>query len=79
MFSKLVLWIDDNHDGISQPSELHGLSEFGIQGSTRTGGRTYLTALLWIIPLVLVPQGLLHLLRLRKGFLFRYLLKSVPR
>jgi hypothetical protein len=30
VFSKLVLWIDDNHDGISQPSELHGLSEFGI-------------------------------------------------
>lgn len=28
--SKLVLWIDDNHDGISQPSELHGLSEVGI-------------------------------------------------
>jgi hypothetical protein len=30
VFSKLVLWIDDNHDGISQPSELHGLLEFGI-------------------------------------------------
>ena len=30
VFSKLVLWIDDNHDGISQPSELHRLSEFGI-------------------------------------------------
>ena len=30
VFSKLVLWIDDNHDGISQPSELHKLSEFGI-------------------------------------------------
>jgi hypothetical protein len=30
VFSKLVLWIDDNHDGISQLSELHGLSEFGI-------------------------------------------------
>lgn len=30
VFSKLVLWIDENHDGISQPSELHGLSEFGI-------------------------------------------------
>jgi hypothetical protein len=30
VFSKLVLWIDDNHDGISQPSELHELSEFGI-------------------------------------------------
>jgi hypothetical protein len=30
VFSKLVLWIDDDHDGISQPSELHKLSEFGI-------------------------------------------------
>jgi len=30
VFSKLALWIDDNHDGVSQPSELHKLSEFGI-------------------------------------------------
>ena len=30
VFSKLVLWIDENHDGISQPIELHKLSEFGI-------------------------------------------------
>jgi hypothetical protein len=30
VFSKLVLWIDDDHAGISQPSELHKLSEFGI-------------------------------------------------
>ena len=30
VFSHLVLWIDENHDGISQPNELHGLSEFGI-------------------------------------------------
>ena len=30
VFSKLVLWIDDDHNGISQPGELHGLSEFGI-------------------------------------------------
>ncbi|MBZ5520895.1 MAG: hypothetical protein LAP21_01420, partial [Acidobacteriia bacterium] len=30
VFSKLVLWIDENHDGISQPNELHKLSEFGI-------------------------------------------------
>jgi hypothetical protein len=30
VFSKLVLWIDENHDGISEPSELHKLSEFGI-------------------------------------------------
>jgi hypothetical protein len=30
VFSKLVLWIDDDHDGISQPGELHELSEFGI-------------------------------------------------
>jgi hypothetical protein len=30
VFSQLVLWIDENHDGISQTSELHKLSEFGI-------------------------------------------------
>lgn len=30
VFSHLVLWIDENHDGISQPNELHSLSEFGI-------------------------------------------------
>jgi len=30
VFSKLVLWIDENHDGISQPNELHKFSEFGI-------------------------------------------------
>ena len=30
VFSRLRLWIDDNHDGISQPNELHALAEFGI-------------------------------------------------
>jgi hypothetical protein len=30
IFTSLRLWIDSNHDGISQPSELHSLSEFGI-------------------------------------------------
>lgn len=30
IFSKLVLWIDSNHDGISQPGELHSLQELGI-------------------------------------------------
>jgi len=30
VYSQLVLWIDENHDGISQPNELHKLSEFGI-------------------------------------------------
>jgi hypothetical protein len=30
VFSQLRLWIDENHDGICQPSELHTLSEFGI-------------------------------------------------
>lgn len=30
VFSRLRLWIDENHDGISQPNELHQLSDFGL-------------------------------------------------
>lgn len=30
VFSKLLLWIDVNHDGISQPQELYHLPEMGI-------------------------------------------------
>jgi hypothetical protein len=30
IYHDLLLWIDTNHDGVSQPSELHHLSDFGI-------------------------------------------------
>ena len=30
VFSRLRLWIDENHDGVCQSNELHPLSEFGI-------------------------------------------------
>jgi hypothetical protein len=29
-FSRLRLWIDSNHDGVSQPSELHLLSDYAV-------------------------------------------------
>lgn len=34
VFSHLVIWIDENRDGISQPAELHTLPEMGIYSLT---------------------------------------------
>jgi hypothetical protein len=34
VYSKLRLWIDENHDGICQPGELHRLPEFGVHSLT---------------------------------------------
>lgn len=31
VWTKLRVWIDENHDGVSQPEELHTLDELGIQ------------------------------------------------
>ena len=36
VYAQLQLWMDDNHDGIVQPSELHSLAEMGIYSLSLT-------------------------------------------
>ena len=57
IYSKLRIWIDTNHDGVSQPNELHALSDLGIaridlqyQVKPRTdqyGNEFYLRSRVW--------------------------------
>lgn len=30
VYSRLRLWIDENHDGVSQPNELHSMADVGV-------------------------------------------------
>jgi hypothetical protein len=34
VYQQLILWIDENHDGVSQPNELHTLRELGVYSIT---------------------------------------------
>lgn len=43
VFSRLRLWIDENHDGVCQPNELHNLTDLGVYSLTLNYSQSWRT------------------------------------